>query len=215
MKTNLKTLLALLALGAATLTLRAQDAPPSDPGQPGQDGARHHRPPPSLLLKALDANHDGTIDSNEMANASAALTTLAQSLNTNGVIQLTRDQLRPARPNRPDGPPPGGEDRASATNQDGAMPPPGDGAPGQGHRHGPPMDPLFQALDTNHDGVISADEIANAPAALKTLDKNGDGQLTREELRPARPQHADKGGQEGERPDGPPPGGPEGGQPPQ
>ena len=34
------------------------------------------------------------------------------------------------------------------------------------------------ALDANHDGVISADEIANAPAVLKTLDKNGDGQLT-------------------------------------
>jgi hypothetical protein len=35
MKTNLKTILALLALGAATLTLRAQDdAPPQPPGQP-------------------------------------------------------------------------------------------------------------------------------------------------------------------------------------
>ncbi len=32
--------------------------------------------------------------------------------------------------------------------------------------------------------MIDADEIANAPAALKALDKNGDGQLTADELRP-------------------------------
>jgi hypothetical protein len=52
------------------------------------------------------------------------------------------------------------------------------------------------ALDANHDGVIDAQEIANAPAALRTLDKNHDGKLTHDELRPQRP-----GGQGG--PDGP------------
>ncbi|MEI7732581.1 MAG: EF-hand domain-containing protein [Verrucomicrobiota bacterium] len=46
------------------------------------------------------------------------------------------------------------------------------------------MNPLFMALDTNGDGVISAEEIKNAPAALLKLDKNGDGQLTEDELRP-------------------------------
>ena len=56
---------------------------------------------------------------------------------------------------------------------------------------GPP-DPLITALDTNHDGVIDSNEIANAPAALKTLDKNGDGRLTQDELFPPTP-----GGQRG------------------
>jgi hypothetical protein len=42
----------------------------------------------------------------------------------------------------------------------------------------------MEALDTNHDGILSADEIANAPASLKKLDKNGDGQLTADEYRP-------------------------------
>jgi Ca2+-binding EF-hand superfamily protein len=42
----------------------------------------------------------------------------------------------------------------------------------------------MEALDVNHDGVIDSNEIANAPAELKTLDKNGDGQLTQDELRP-------------------------------
>jgi Ca2+-binding EF-hand superfamily protein len=45
----------------------------------------------------------------------------------------------------------------------------------------------MHALDTDKDGELSAEEIANAPAALKTLDKDGDGKLNREELRPPRP----------------------------
>ena len=44
--------------------------------------------------------------------------------------------------------------------------------------------PLMMALDANNDGVISAEEINNAPAALRKLDKNGDGKLTEDELRP-------------------------------
>jgi hypothetical protein len=40
------------------------------------------------------------------------------------------------------------------------------------------------ALDTNRDGQISAEEIEAAPAALKKLDRNGDGKLTRHELHP-------------------------------
>jgi Ca2+-binding EF-hand superfamily protein len=44
--------------------------------------------------------------------------------------------------------------------------------------------PAFQALDTDRDGVISAAELANAAASLKALDKNGDGKLTEDEVRP-------------------------------
>ena len=62
------------------------------------------------------------------------------------------------------------------------------------------------APDVNQDGVIDADEIANAPAALKTLDKNGDGKLTQDELHPARP--SQNGGPDfgNDKPPGPPPG---------
>jgi Ca2+-binding EF-hand superfamily protein len=45
--------------------------------------------------------------------------------------------------------------------------------------------PIMQALDADGDGELSAKEIENATAALKTLDKDNDGKLTREELRPA------------------------------
>ena len=42
---------------------------------------------------------------------------------------------------------------------------------------------MVAALDTNSDGVISKEEIANAPAALRSLDRNGDGRLTADEFR--------------------------------
>ncbi|SRR5260221_7089237 len=67
--------------------------------------------------------------------------------------------------------------------------PNGPGGPGhpdapfgrRGHR---PAPPLLIALDTNTNGVLEASEIANASAALMTLDKNGDGKLTPDELMP-------------------------------
>ncbi len=63
-------------------------------------------------------------------------------------------------------------------------------------------DPLHQpfiaaALDANQDGIIDATEQANAPATLRALDRNGNGQLemsevmprlANERIRPASPQ---------------------------
>jgi hypothetical protein len=69
------------------------------------------------------------------------------------------------------------------------------GAPGKGNR--PPKPPLEVVLDANKDGAIDADEIANAVAALKTLDKNGDGKLTPDEYRPPRPARQDGQGTPG------------------
>ena len=41
------------------------------------------------------------------------------------------------------------------------------------------------ALDADGNGEISAEEIKGAVAALKKLDKNKDGKLTEDELRPS------------------------------
>ncbi len=43
------------------------------------------------------------------------------------------------------------------------------------------MSPILNGLDTNQDGIVSAAELADAPAQLKKLDKNGDGKLSRDE----------------------------------
>jgi len=60
----------------------------------------------------------------------------------------------------------------------------GEGRGGRGPQGMMRADPIFQALDTNHDNVISGDEITNAASALKSLDKNQDGSLSEDELRP-------------------------------
>lgn len=62
-----------------------------------------------------------------------------------------------------------------------AQPP--EGGPG-GPRGPMPPHPVVIALDEDGDGEISAKEIENAAAALKTLDVNEDGKLSRQELSP-------------------------------
>src|ERR1017187_9519135 len=96
-----------VVVGLGIATTFAQDEggpPPQGGGEGGPQGGRHHRPPPSPIVEALDANHDGVIDSNEIANASAALKTLDK----NGDGKLTADEFRPPRPNGPPGGPQGG-----------------------------------------------------------------------------------------------------------
>lgn len=198
MKAKLITILALaLALPASVLMAQSDGSQGQNPPPPaGNDGppgggprAHRHRHPPMPLIQALDTNHDGILSADEIANAPANLL----KLDKNGDGQLTPDEYLPPRPPRgpggtndaPDGPPP---PNGQSDNQG---PPP--------HR---PIPPIIAALDTNGDGIISADEIANASASLMKLDKNGDGQLTMDELMGPRPP----------RDRGPGPDGPEDGQ---
>ncbi|MCC7339216.1 MAG: EF-hand domain-containing protein [Pirellulaceae bacterium] len=84
----------------------------------------------------------------------------------------------------PDGPGRGGpEHRGPEREGRGDDGPRGDRrGPPEGH---PPGDHLLmEALDPNHDHVISAEEIQAAATALLKLDKNGDGELSEDEFRP-------------------------------
>ena len=109
--------------------------------------------------------------------ASAVMALLGVTVTMNVLAQP------PAGEGRPDGPPPRGE-----------------GGPDDRPR---PPHPVMDALDKDHNGEISEEEINNATAALKSLDKNSDGKLTDDEIRPPRPEGGP--GRDGERrPDGPP-----------
>lgn len=62
----------------------------------------------------------------------------------------------------------------------------GPGSAGRGHSHGGgATNPLFTAIDQNQDGQLSLAELRAAAAVMKTLDKDGDGLLSRAECAPA------------------------------
>ena len=73
----------------------------------------------------------------------------------------------------------------------------GQGGPGGFMR----MFPVMTALDSDGNGEISPEEIKGAVAALKKLDKNKDGKLTEDELRPNfGGRGGSQGGPSGQRP---------------
>jgi Ca2+-binding EF-hand superfamily protein len=47
------------------------------------------------------------------------------------------------------------------------------------------MDPVLAAVDIDGDGVISAEEIRNSADAVRRLDKDGNGKVTRDEAMPS------------------------------
>jgi Ca2+-binding EF-hand superfamily protein len=54
-------------------------------------------------------------------------------------------------------------------------------------QQGPPSRPVVLALDMNHDGALSAEEISASPESLVALDANHDGILSAEECLPKEP----------------------------
>jgi hypothetical protein len=179
---TIKNSLLVAALAVSTLSLIADDAGtgPESRGPRGPRGGGRGVPP---VAAAIDTNRDGVLDATEIANSAAALGTL--DANKDGTV--TREELMPKGgrgPGRPDGAP--------------------EGAP-EG-RPGPGRPPMAGPLDANKDGTLDATEIANAPRVLAALDKDADGTVTREEMRP-------EGGRGPGRPEGAPEDRPEGGRP--
>ncbi len=159
-----KLMIIALALGSSAWIATAQttDAPRGGPGM-----RPHHQPP--AFIKALDANADGVIDADEIANAAAALT----ALDKNGDGKLIPEELFGPRP----------EGQAPADGQKARRPqgpPPGAGMGGSANR--PPAPPIIAELDADHDGVVTAEELSAASDALTKLDKNADGKLSPDEF---------------------------------
>ena len=107
-------------------------------------------------LMALDANSDGQLSKSEVPERMQGLFTRGDK-NNDGV--LSGDELK-----------------AMVASQ------------GRPENEGPPpamMDPVRAALDTDGDGVLSTAEMSAAPVSLAKLDRNHDGMLSEDELRPA------------------------------
>jgi hypothetical protein len=110
-----------------------------------------------LVLAALDADQDNVIAAEEIENAPAALWKL--DTNHDGKLSAEECGLKPDE------------------NLDPQM-------LGRVRLAFMRIHPVLAALDANQDGEISASEIRNAAAALRTLDANGDGKLVENEVRP-------------------------------
>ncbi len=123
----------------------------------GKDGKR----PVSPILATLDENGDDVLDAKEIADAPQDL----KKLDKNSDGKLTADELRPARP-------------AGAVE--------GEKKSGEAKDMKRPASPLITAIDVNGDGTVDEKEISGSAEALKKLDKNGDGKITRDEAHPAR-----------------------------
>lgn len=135
--------LMLLALTATGLTAQEGKPPVT------------RRPPPPLLLPALDSNKDGALSAEEIANAAASLL----ELDKNDDGKLSPKEIAP--------PPPKGPKTRKPLPK------------------GPPT--IVKALDFDQNRFLSADEIEDAPESLAVLDKNGDGAISKEELKPGKP----------------------------
>ncbi|TWT64874.1 EF-hand domain-containing protein [Allorhodopirellula solitaria] len=85
--------------------------------------------------------------------------------------------------------PPGGRGGQGAGRQGGGPGGPGGrGGPrgqGSGETRTQPMSPLLRFFDADGDGEVSSSEMDEAATTLRNLDRNRDGKLTGEELRPA------------------------------
>jgi hypothetical protein len=110
------------------------------------------------VLRALDTDRDFTLSPWEISNAPAAL----RKLDTSHRGKVTAEEC------------------GLHFDPNSVSPP----MAAQLRRHFMSYHPILAALDTDHDGEISAWEVDHAAAALKRLDRNHDGYLTADELIP-------------------------------
>ena len=127
-------------------------------------------------LMQFDRNKDGKLSKEEVPERMQGIFA-RNDANKDGA--LTREELLQGAAKQSQA-----SERAEGGRRDG-------GGPGGGMMK---MDPVFAAVDADQNGEISQAEWKNASSALAKLDKNHDGQLTADEVRPAFPGGGRRGG---------------------
>ncbi len=161
-------------------------------GGPERGGPERGGPGPEMfmrmmpLMRALDADGDGTIDSAELESATASL----KALDKDQDGSLTFEELRPQ-------PPQGGRGLMPPRDRDGDRPS-REGRPGRGPRDGDQaaagpagggidrMVKFVMQRDEDGDGKVSRDEAGEGmKERFDRLDTDGDDHVTEDELRKA------------------------------
>ncbi len=162
---------------ALSLEEFSRNAPAGAPGQ--APGAR--RPDPSQLFGRMDRNGDGKVTADEIPEERRPMVErLIERGDKDNDGALTLEELTAAfaaRAGKPAG------DAAPGNPKKKKKPAEANAAKGKkkAAKAGSPQG-LFAALDADHDGQLVAAEIDAAPAVLRKLDRDGDGNLTPREL---------------------------------
>jgi hypothetical protein len=151
-----------LALAGSAFTVSAQQGQGrgAGAGGPHRYGAQQLPPP---IAAVMDTDGNGVLSEAEISQAPSQLLKLDQ--NQDG--QLVAQELCP-----------GGLGSGGQGCQWGGQ------GKGRGACANGQQSLLLAIFDTDKDGKLTSAEINGAPAVLKALDKNGDGQLTADEIRP-------------------------------
>jgi hypothetical protein len=158
-----------LALAGSALTVSAQQGQGRGAGGPHRYGAQKFPPP---IAAVLDTDSNGVLSDAEISQAPSQLLKLDQDRDG----QLKTEELCPGGFGR------GGQDC-----------PWGGQGRGRGACANGQKSVLLAIFDTDKDGSLTSAEINGAPAALKALDKNGDGKVTADEIRPLQGQGQGQG----------------------